>query len=78
MKAAGGVAAFANAAALIFCCDEVETYRPFDATDAAVAETGEMEIELGRSRTFGREPSVRCWVAILGSTAASSPAGKPH
>jgi hypothetical protein len=24
-----------------------EVYRPFDGTDAAVAETGEMEIELG-------------------------------
>ena len=46
MKAAGGVAALAMAA-LTFWCSEVEAYRPFDGTDAAVAETGELEIELG-------------------------------
>jgi hypothetical protein len=46
MKAAGGVAALAMAA-LTFWCSEVEAYRPFDGTDAAVAETGEIEIELG-------------------------------
>src|SRR5499433_676361 len=46
MKAAGDVAALATAA-LIFSRGEVEAYRPFDGTDAAVAETGEMEIELG-------------------------------
>jgi hypothetical protein len=47
MKAAGGVAALA-AAALVTCwCDEAGAYRPFDGTDAAVAETGEIEIELG-------------------------------
>jgi hypothetical protein len=37
----------ALAAALSSWCGEVEAYRPFDGTDAAVAETGEMEIELG-------------------------------
>jgi hypothetical protein len=47
MKAAGGVAGFATAAVLTFWCREAEGYRPFDGTDAAVAETGEMEIELG-------------------------------
>jgi hypothetical protein len=47
MKAVTGVAAFATAAALTFWCGEVEAYRPFDGTDAAVAETGEIEIELG-------------------------------
>ena len=47
MRAARGVAAFATAAVLTLCCREVEAYRPFDGTDAAVAETGEMEIELG-------------------------------
>jgi len=47
MKAVGGAAAFATAAALTFWCGEVEAYRPFDGTDAAVAETGELEIELG-------------------------------
>jgi hypothetical protein len=35
------------AATLTSWCGEVEAYRPFDGTDAAVAETGEMEIELG-------------------------------
>jgi hypothetical protein len=47
MKASGGVAAFAIAAVLTFWCGEAEAYRPFDGTDAAVAETGEIEIELG-------------------------------
>jgi hypothetical protein len=47
MKAVGGVAVFATTAALTFWCRGAEAYRPFDGTDAAVAETGEMEIELG-------------------------------
>jgi hypothetical protein len=47
MRAAGGAAAL-FAAALVTCwCGEAGAYRPFDGTDAAVAETGEMEIELG-------------------------------
>jgi hypothetical protein len=46
MKAGRGGAALATAA-LTFWCGEVEAYRPFDGTDAAVAETGEIEIELG-------------------------------
>ena len=47
MKAVTGAAAFATAAALTFWCGEADAYRPFDGTDAAVAETGEIEIELG-------------------------------
>jgi hypothetical protein len=47
MKAVRGIAAWATATALTFWCGEVEAYRPFDGTDAAVAETGEIEIELG-------------------------------
>ena len=47
MKAVGGVAALAAAAAFTFWSGAVEAYRPFDGTDAAVADTGEMEIELG-------------------------------
>ena len=46
MKAAVGAASLAMAT-LTFWCGEAEAYRPFDGTDAAVAETGEMEIELG-------------------------------
>jgi hypothetical protein len=46
MKAVRRVAALATAA-LTFWCSKAEAYRPFDGTDAAVAETGEMEIELG-------------------------------
>src|SRR5262249_7729486 len=45
MRAVGAVAALA--AALTSWCGEAVAYRPFDGTDAAVAETGEMEIELG-------------------------------
>jgi hypothetical protein len=45
MKRGRGVAALA---ALLVCwCAAAQAYRPFDGTDAAVAETGEMEIELG-------------------------------
>ena len=47
MNAVRGVAALAAAAVLTCWCGEAEAYRPFDGTDAAVAETGEMEIELG-------------------------------
>jgi hypothetical protein len=47
VKAVGGVAALAAAAALTFWSGAARGYRPFDGTDAAVAETGEMEIELG-------------------------------
>ena len=45
MRAVGAVAALA--AALTGWCGEAVAYRPFDGTDAAVAETGEIEIELG-------------------------------
>jgi hypothetical protein len=46
MKAVGAAAALAVAAVSLWS-GEVEAYRPFDGTDAAVAETGEMEFELG-------------------------------
>jgi len=46
MKAVGGVAALA-AVAVNLWSGEAAAYRPFDGTDAAVAETGEIEIELG-------------------------------
>src|SRR5262249_7904666 len=45
MRGGGGVEALA--AALTCWCSEAEAFRPFDGTDAAVAETGEIEIELG-------------------------------
>jgi hypothetical protein len=44
---AGGVSALVPAALLACWCGAAQAYRPFDGTDAAVAETGEMEIELG-------------------------------
>jgi len=47
MKAAGDLAAFTTAVVLTLWCGEADAYRPFDGTDAAVAETGEIEIELG-------------------------------
>src|SRR5947207_5852747 len=44
-----GVAAALAAMAALSCWSggPAEAYRPFDGTDAAVAETGEVEIELG-------------------------------
>lgn len=46
MKAVGAVAAIAMAAVNLWCREAV-AYRPFDGTDAAVTDTGEIEIELG-------------------------------
>ena len=46
MKCVGAAAALA-AAGITLWCGDAEAYRPFDGTDAAVAETGEIEIELG-------------------------------
>jgi hypothetical protein len=37
----------ASAAAILCWCNTAQAYRPFDGTDAAVADTGEVEIELG-------------------------------
>jgi hypothetical protein len=47
MKAVRRVATWAAATALICWCGAAVAYRPFDGTDAAVAKTGEIEIELG-------------------------------
>ena len=47
MKAQRAAAAHTAAAALACWCSAADAYRPFDGTDAAVAETGEVEIELG-------------------------------
>jgi hypothetical protein len=43
-----GVAAVVTVTAVLFCwCGAAQAYRPFHGMDAAVAETGEVEIELG-------------------------------
>ena len=42
-----GVAALLPALLLACWCGTGQAYRPFDGTDAAVAETGELEIEFG-------------------------------
>jgi hypothetical protein len=47
MKAPAAVIKLMLAAVLTCWCDGAQAYRPFDGTDAAVAETGEVEIELG-------------------------------
>jgi hypothetical protein len=44
---AGSLAALLPAGVLACWCSAAQAYRPFDGTDAAVAETGDMEIELG-------------------------------
>ena len=62
MKGKGAAATLAAAAVLAFWCGAAEAYRPFDGTDAAVAETGEMEIELGPIEYF-REESERALLA---------------
>jgi hypothetical protein len=47
VNSARGVAALITAALTVSWSGGARAYRPFDGTDAAVAETGEMEIELG-------------------------------
>ena len=77
-------AAFLAPAVLACWSGTAEAYRPFDGTDAAVAETGELEIELGPVEYFrgGAEralfaPDVRFnygfaagWEAVLEGTIA--------
>ena len=46
MRTMAAVAALA-AAAVSCWCSSAQAYRPFDGTDAAVADTGEVEIEFG-------------------------------
>jgi hypothetical protein len=58
MTGARGVVALVPAALLACWCGPAEGYRPFDGTDAAVAETGEMEIELGPVE-YDRDGAVR-------------------
>lgn len=47
MRTKAAVATLAPAAAVWCWCNSAQAYRPFDGTDAAVADTGEVEIELG-------------------------------
>src|SRR2546429_3872977 len=47
MRWVRGVAALPLTLLLACWCSAAQAYRPFDGTDAAVAETGEVEIELG-------------------------------
>src|SRR5437764_6413820 len=47
MRWVRGVAALPPALLLACWCSTAQAYRPFDGTDAAVAETGELEIEFG-------------------------------
>jgi hypothetical protein len=51
----------ALAAAVVFWwCGIAQAYRPFDGTDAAVADTGDVEIELAQPNICAREPSACC------------------
>jgi hypothetical protein len=47
MKPKKGAATLAAAAPVAFWSDAADAYRPFDGTDAAVADTGDVETELG-------------------------------
>jgi hypothetical protein len=62
MKATDVVAALGSAALLSCWSGAAQAYRPFDGTDAAVAEPGEMEIELGPVEYF-REGAERALFA---------------
>jgi hypothetical protein len=56
------LAALMPATVLTCWCCVAEAYRPFDGTDAAVAETGEVEIELGPAE-YSREGPERLLLA---------------
>jgi hypothetical protein len=58
MRAKGRAAAFAVAAAFACWCGGAQAYRPFDGTDAAVAEPGQVEIEFAPAE-YLREGRVR-------------------
>jgi hypothetical protein len=47
VRAVGGIPALAAAAVLACWSGAAQAYRPFDGTDAAVTDTGDIEIELG-------------------------------
>lgn len=47
MKLTATVAALAATVIVVWWCGIAQAYRPFDGTDAAVADTGDVEIELG-------------------------------
>jgi hypothetical protein len=49
--------ALAPATKLICWCGTAQAYCPFDGTDAAVADTREIEIELARPNIFAKVPS---------------------
>src|SRR5437764_10430324 len=84
MRWVRSVAALPPALLLACWCSTAKAYRPFDGTDAAVAETGEMEIELGPVEYFRERveralfsPDVRFnygftagWEAVLEGTIA--------
>jgi hypothetical protein len=62
MRALCTVAALGSAIFSAWWCDDAKAYRPFDGTDAAVAETGEVEVELGPVE-YRREGAERALLA---------------
>jgi hypothetical protein len=92
VKAVRGVAALAAAAVQAYWSGAGRAYRPFDGTDGAVAETGEIEIELGSVEYLRAEaqrmlfvPDVRvnygfmprCEASLEGDVARGLTAGIP-
>ena len=87
MKVTGAVTALMLAAVLTCWCDGAQAYRPFDGTDAAVADTGEVEIELGpveylreEAERTRHDPEVsnpgKSRAGMLGATAPTSDCGR--
>ena len=87
------ITAIAASALAVLCCNEAAAYRPFDGTDAAVAEPDTVEVELGPAEYVhqGDErlliaPNVRLnygvakgWEAVLeGQTAHGLSAAARH
>ena len=56
MRAGPGLAVVAFVAGFACWCGGAQAYRPFDGTDAAVADTGKIEIELGPAEYLKQGP----------------------
>jgi len=64
ISAARGVAALLPLALAIFWCGRATAYRPFDGTDASVADLDHVEVELGPVE-YLRSASQRLRLALI-------------
>jgi hypothetical protein len=65
MKLMGAATALAPVAVLACWCGTAQAYRPFDGTDASVADTGDVEIELGPAEYLHEGPDREVFAPAL-------------